>query len=104
MYVCGKVAIEDRMIPVKVDQRLRLERTLSFDAPQDCTLWFRPLTGAIERESIGVFQTPALRLIIPAVPTVLRPTAADATESELLLKIELPKGKSKRTLTYDLRP
>ena len=105
MYLSGAVEIQDRSAPVKGDQNPRLQRTLSFDAPKDCTVWFRGLTGLIEADpkAKGVFKTPDLTLTIPAVPTVLR-TTADPKVSELLLKFEIPKGKSTRTLTYDPRP
>ncbi len=104
LYRTGDVTVEDRSIPVIGDKTPRLERTLTFDAPKAGTVWFRALTGVIESESKAVFKRPDLTLTVPAVPTVLRPTTADPKVSELLLKFDLPKGKSTRTLTYDLRP
>jgi mono/diheme cytochrome c family protein len=105
-YLTADVKIEDRSIPIKGDKHPRLERTLSFDATKDRTVWFRALTGAVEADPKlkEVFKTPDLTLTIPAVPTVLRATAADPKVSELLLKFDIPKGKSTRTLTYDPRP
>jgi mono/diheme cytochrome c family protein len=104
MYRSGDVAIEDRSAAEVKDKTLRLVRTLTFDSPQEQTLWFRALTGRVEGDSKQQFETPELRLVVPRVPTVLRPTAPDAKTSELLLKFEIPKGKSTQTLTYELLP
>ncbi|HEY1189933.1 MAG TPA: c-type cytochrome [Gemmata sp.] len=104
MYRSGDVAIEDRSVAETADKKLRLVRTLTFDSPKEQTLWFRALTGKIETESKVRFKTPALRLSTPQGPTVLRANSADPKASELLLKFEIPKGKSTRTLTYELLP
>jgi mono/diheme cytochrome c family protein len=102
-YQTGEVKVEDRSVAVKGDGTPRLERTLTFDAPTDCTVWFRALTGAIESESKEVFKRSDLTLTVPKVQTVLRATA-DPKVSELLLKFDIPKGKSTRTLVYDPHP
>ncbi len=102
-YMTGDVKVEDRSVVVKGDKTPRLERTLTFVAPKAGTVWFRALTGAIETDSNEVFKRPDLTLAVPKVPTVVRATA-DPNVSELLLKFDLPKGKSTRTLTYDPRP
>ena len=104
MYLSGDIAIEDRSAAETADKKLRLVRTLSFDAPKAQTVWLRALTGKVETESKVQFKTPELRLSFPAVPTVLRATATDPKASELLLKFEIPKGKSTQTLTYELLP
>ncbi len=104
MYLSGDVAIEDRSVALTADKKLRLVRTLTFDSHKDRTLWLRVLTGKIDAESKQQFKTAGLGLSIPAVPTLLRPTAADAKSSELLLKLEIPKGKSTQTLTYEILP
>ncbi len=104
MYLSGDVAIEDRSVAQTTDKKLRLVRTLTFDAPKPQTLWLRALTGKVEGESKVQFKTPELRLSVHEVPTTLRPNSADAKASELLLKLELPKGKSTQTLTYELLP
>jgi mono/diheme cytochrome c family protein len=102
-YQTGDVTVGDRSVAVKGEKTPRLERTLTFDAPNAGTVWFRALTGAIERDANEVFKRPDLTLTVPKVPTVLRATA-DPKVSELLLKFDLPKGKSTRTLIYDPRP
>jgi mono/diheme cytochrome c family protein len=102
-YLTANVKVADRSMAVKGDKTPRLERTLTFDAPKAGTVWFRALTGAVEGDSNEVFKRPDLTLMVPKVPTVLRATA-DPKGSELLLKFDIPKGKSTRTLTYDARP
>lgn len=102
-YRSGAVEIEDRPAADGAGKGVRLVRALTFDAPAAQTLWFRALTGKVEGEKTQ-FKTPDLRLTVPAVPVLLRPTAADAKASELLLKFELPKGRSTQTLTYELTP
>ncbi|MCE9529936.1 MAG: hypothetical protein K8T89_02160 [Planctomycetes bacterium] len=104
MYFSGDIEIEDRPTAQVVDKKLRLVRTITFDSPKDQTVWFRALTGKVETESKQQFKTSDLRLSIPSVPTVLRPTANDPKALELLLKFEIPKGKSTRTLTYEILP
>ena len=104
MYLSGEMEIEDRSVPEKADKNLKLVRTLSFDSPTARTVWFRALTGKVNAESKTQFRTPDLRLVIPAVTNVLRPTTADPKASELLLKLEIPKGKSTRSLTYEILP
>lgn len=103
MYRSGETEIEDRSAVQLVDTKPRLVRTLSFDSPKDRTVWFRVLTGKVEAESKTVFKSPELRVTVPAVPTVLRPTA-DAKASELLLKFDIPKGKSTKVIAYELLP
>ncbi len=102
MYRSGAIAIEDRSTAGAGKDAGRLMRDLSFDAPTGQTLWFRALTGKIEGESKRQFKTPELRLSIPPVPTALRATFADKNVSELLLELDIPQGKSKLSLTYEL--
>lgn len=104
MYKSGETDIEDRSAVQLVDRKPRLVRTLSFDAAKDRTVWFRVLTGKVEAESKTRFKTAELRVVVPdGTATVLRPTA-DAQASELLLKFDLPKGKSTRVIAYELLP
>jgi mono/diheme cytochrome c family protein len=104
MYRSGDIAIEDRPAAQVVGKKPRLVRTLTFESPRPRTVWFRALTGKVGAESKQRFKSSALRLSIPSVPTVLRPTAADPKSSELLLKFDIPKGKSTQTLTYEILP
>ncbi|MBA4190216.1 MAG: hypothetical protein C0467_19700 [Planctomycetaceae bacterium] len=104
MYLSGDIDIEDRSVGKIADKKSQLVRTFTFNSPKDQTLWFRALTGKVETESKQQFKTAGLGLSIPAVPTLLRPTTTDSKSSELLLKFEIPKGKSTRTLTYEILP
>ena len=104
MYRSGDIEIEDCAAAEKDIKKTLLVRKLTFDAPRAQTLWFRTLTGKVETESKQRFKTSELRLSIPSVPTLLRPTAVDPKSSELLLKFEIPKGKSTQTLTYEILP
>ncbi len=99
MYRSGDLEIEDRSTPGEKGQLVRI---LSFNAPKAQTIWFRALTGKVEAESKQRFKSPELQLSIPPVPTLLRPTSADKNASELLLKLDIPQGKSKLTFTYEL--
>ncbi len=104
MYRSGKIGIEDRSAAGMAGTNPVLTRTLAFDAPEARTLWFRAAAGAVEAESKTRFKVGGLRLTVPPVPTVLRPTAADPKTLELLLKFDIPKGQSTRTLQYELLP
>ena len=102
MYRIGEIEIEDRTAPAAPGQNSRLERRWTFQSPADQTLWFRALTGKVKADSKQQFETSDLRIRIPAIPTVLRPNTADKNTSELLLRFDIPKGQSSRTLTYEL--
>ena len=100
MYRSGDIEIEDRST-AESDKR-RLTRNLTFNAPTAQTIWFRALTGKVEAESKQRYKTPELKLSIPLVHTLVRPAFADKNASELLLKLEIPQGQSKLSLTYEL--
>ena len=102
MYRSGDIDVEDRSAPATSGENNRLARQLKFDSPKDQTLWFRALTGKIEAESKQQFKIAELRLSVPPVPTMLRANSADRSTMELLLKIDIPKGRSTRTFTYEL--
>ncbi|QDU19025.1 c-type cytochrome [Urbifossiella limnaea] len=104
LYRTGDVEVGDRSAAENPDEKPRLVRQLSFDSPAARTVWFRALTGKVEAESKVVFKTPDLRVGVPPVPFVLRPTAADPRAKELLLRLDIPAGRSTRTLTYDILP
>ncbi len=102
MYRSGIAEIEDRSTPANSGKNSQLLRQLTFNSPKDHTVWFRALAGKIEAESKQQFKTAELRLSIPPVPAELRPNSGDRSSSELLLKFDIPKGQSTRTLTYEL--
>ena len=102
MYRTGDIEIEDRSTAGTGENKGRLIRILTIKSPTEQTIWFRALTGKIEAESKRSFKSPELRLGIPTSHTLLRPTPANPKLSELLLKLEIPKGESKQTFTYEL--
>jgi mono/diheme cytochrome c family protein len=102
MYRTGDIDIEDRSEVGTGDEKGRLVRTLTFDAPRAEAIWFRALTGKIEAESKQRFKNGELRIDIPAVPMLLRPASADAKASELLLQLKISQGKSNLMFTYEL--
>ena len=104
LYRSNDLEIEDRSAAATVEKKVKLIRTLTFNAPKDQTIWFRALTGKVEADSKQQYKTPNLRLSIPAVHALVRPNSADQKATELLLKLEIPNGKSSLTFTYELLP
>ena len=102
MYRSGDIEIEDRSTAESASEKGRLLRTLTFNSPRAQTIWFRALTGKIEAESKEKFKNAELGITVPPGHTVLRPTAADEKVSELLIQLDIPKGKSNAAFTYDL--
>ena len=112
MYRSGEIEIEDRSIADTSGKHPLLRRTFAFSSPQDHSIWFRAFVGKIEAESKQQFKIPELRLSIPPTKALLRSSAVDRDTagqngldhdtSELLLKFEIPKGKSTISLTYEL--
>jgi hypothetical protein len=64
-------------------------------------VWFRALVGAIHRESDQAFRSGRLRLKIPTKETELRSLSNDPTQFELLLRLDIPQGKSSLELLYE---
>jgi mono/diheme cytochrome c family protein len=95
-YRCGEIEIEDT---TKATEK-SMERTFAFNAPAAEILWFRALTGEIKAVSETVYETAELRITVPPKSATLRPAASGGME--LLLKINLPEGKSTTTLGYEL--
>ena len=102
MYRSGDIDIEDRSAPQAGGEKGRLLRELTFTTPKAQTIWFRALTGKVEAESKQRFKNPELLLSIPPTQTLVRPTSTDKSVSELLLKLDIPQGKSKLSFTYEL--
>lgn len=100
-YRSGTMEIEDRSVATGTEDQRRLKRVLQFDAPTQQTVWFRALTGDIHRESDRVFRSGRLRLTIPATETKLRSTSDDSRRSELLLRLQIPQGKSALEFLYE---
>jgi hypothetical protein len=101
MYRSGSIAIEDRSSAIEIDGNRQLKRILKFDSPVQQVVWFRALTGEVAKESDREYRTNRLRLTIPAVERTLRPLTDASTQSELLLRIPIPQGKSSIELLYE---
>lgn len=100
-YRCGTVEIEDRSVVVGTEERRQLKRVLQFDSPTTQTVWFRALVGDIKAESERVFRAGRLRLTIPATETTLRPLAEASRQTELLLRLRIPQGRSTLEFVYE---
>ena len=101
MYLSGTIEIQDCSVAVKSGDKLMLQRAFQFDSPQPQTVWYRALTGGIKAESDLVYKTEKLRLTIPMAPAYLRPLLDNPELSELLLRLEIPQGKSTLSFTYE---
>jgi mono/diheme cytochrome c family protein len=100
-YRSGSVEIEDRSVAAGTSDEPLLKRVLQFEAPQEQTVWFRALTGNISQESEQVYRSGRLRLTIPPCATKMRSVAEDPKRSELLLRLQIPSGKSKLEFQYE---
>lgn len=101
MYRSGSIELEDRAAAAGSAEQRQLKRVMQLDSPEQQTVWFRALTGDIQQESARKFRSGKLRLTIPNAETKLRPTAADPKKSELLLQLQIPKGKSNLEFLYE---
>ncbi len=101
MYRSGTIEIEDRSMATGSAERPQLKRVLQFDSPTPQTVWFRALTGEISLESDRVFRAGRLRMTIPATEFKLRDLSDEPKRSELLLKLQLPQGRSTQELLYE---
>jgi hypothetical protein len=103
-YRSGRIEIEDRTVAVGDAPKRGLKRVLQFESPEPQTLWFRALVGDVLRESDQVFRSGRLRLSIPDIPAInakLRVLSDEPKQSELLLRLEIPRGKSTLELVYE---
>ena len=101
MYRSGNTEIEDRSMATGSSEQQQLKRVLQCDSPMPQAVWFRALTGDISRESERVFRSGRLRLTIPLTETHLRSLADEPGRSELLLRLEIPQGKSTLEFLYE---
>lgn len=100
-YRSGSILIEDRSVTVGKDEQQKLQRVLQFESPAPQTVWFRALVGDITRESDRTFRAGRLRLTIPATETKLRSLSEEPMRSELLLRLQVPQGKSSLEFQYE---
>lgn len=104
LYRSGEIEIKDRSHAAGPATAPQLKRTLTFDAPRAEVVWFRALTGEVQRESEQVFRSGRVRLTIPPGDVSLRPLPAEPTKSELLLRLPIPAGVSNLELLYEPLP
>jgi hypothetical protein len=100
-YRSGTIEIKDRSVVEGTGDQQRLKRVLQFQSPKPQMIWFRALVGAVHRESDQVFRSGRLRLHIPAAETKLRSLSDELTQFELLLRLDIPQGKSSLELRYE---
>ena len=101
-YRGAEIEIEDRSAPEAGAKTPRLVRRLTFESSRDQKVWFRALTGAIVEDGKQQFKTPELRVTLPSGRTLLRPNSGDPKGSELLLQLDIPKGKTTYSVTYEI--
>jgi mono/diheme cytochrome c family protein len=99
-YRSGSVEIEDRSVAAGNEEQQLLKRLLQFESRTPQTLWFRALTGDVSQESDRAFRSGRLRLVIPDTKSKLRSLAGDQKQYELLLRLEIPQGKSSLEFLY----
>ncbi|MDB4541460.1 cytochrome c [Akkermansiaceae bacterium] len=101
MYRCGEIAIEEKS--EAVEQKV-LRRVFFFDSPAKTEVFFRALTGKVESISSSIFTDGELKITIAGQETKLRNFGDEGAEQEkeLLIKLNLPEGKSTFTIDYEL--
>jgi mono/diheme cytochrome c family protein len=101
-YRCGDTEVTDRSEPLDGADRPTLRRTLTLESPEPRTLYFRAYSGVVEGSGSGELLAPRLRLRFPPEGALLR--SNDDDSSELLLRLELPKGTTSFEVDYELLP
>jgi hypothetical protein len=100
-YRSGTLEIKDCAKATHAEERQQLKRVLQFDSPTEQAVWFRALTGDLKQESDRVYRSGKLRLTIPQAETMIRTLSEEPKRSELLLRLQLPKGKSSLEFVYE---
>ena len=109
-YRLHDIAVTDRTVPAGDEPRNLLARRLQWESPTAQTVWFRVLTGEIRQTAEGEYESGRLRLSVPlpvaeaVIREVSQDPAPDRTQSELLLKLNLPAGTSSLELKYEPLP
>jgi len=101
MYRSGSIEIMDRAVAAGSAEQRQLKRVLQFESPDQQSIWFRVLTGDIKQGSPREFSNSKLRLTIPEVESRLRINSAEPKTTELLLRLQIPKGKSHLEFLYE---
>ena len=103
-YEASGVRITDHCEPVEGGEQPLLRRSLTFDSPSARTLWVRVAEGELQEVAPRTFERQGLRIVLPDLPHQLRSfkTSASTPEesktlSELLLRLDLPAGRTTAT-------
>ena len=99
LYRTGEVAVEDTSHGAVANRLTGLVRTLRLNAPKVETVYFRVLTGMVQKLAPGQYGTASLKVSVPEASALLR---GQGDVRELLLKLNLPKGKSEWGIRYEL--
>ena len=99
MYRTGAVEVNDTPRAVVTNSMHGLVRTIRFESAKDETVHFRALTGKVRQLTPTQFSADAVKLWVPVGTALLR---GEGAQKELLLKLKLPKGKSKIQIRYEL--
>jgi len=99
LYRTGEVTVEDTSNAVVGNRLSGLVRTLRLEAPKAETVYFRVLTGKLQHLAPEQFGTDSIKVRVPETNALLR---GNGDAKELLLKLNLPKGKSEWILRYEL--
>lgn len=100
-YRSGSVSIEDRSHAVSNDNKLVLNRVLHLESERPQVIWFRALVGSLQRESEHTFRGERIRIQLPDVTSILRASSTDSARQELLLRLNIPQGKSTLEIQYE---
>lgn len=101
-YQSGRLQIEDRTESLSQATRRGLKRVMTFQGSEPQSVWFRALTGDIQRESDRVYRSGRLRITVPDAEATLRTVKDQPDQRELLLRLNIPQGKSTLEIEYEL--
>ena len=99
LYRTGELTIEDTTHAWMANRLTGLVRTLRVDAPKAETIHFRVLTGKVQKLAPGQYGTDSIKVRVIEASARLR---GQGKAKELLLKLNLPKGKSELGIRYEL--
>lgn len=100
-YRSGSVSIEDRSHAISKENKLVLNRVMHLESESPQVIWFRAWAGPIERESDHVFRGERIRITLPDVEAVMRGDSSEPARQELLLRLNVPQGKSTLEIQYE---
>ena len=81
--------------------RTAVDELLRFDAPGEDVLYLRLAAGSLQQIGPRHFRFGRLSIRLPNGEPVLRQSAKEG-ESELLLKLELPRGETSIEVRYEV--